>query len=190
MNISELIPRILLELEPLLVGVAAVVAATVVAMLCILIRARSVWVKHKRFALPSLFFGLNNKNVVRLACAWMRLIFPIVFLLSLKEPVLIQYLMILIPGLILVILSESFLKAISTLLYLVLELAGIFSAGLICGYITEVGAGAGLWLIYGAIGIFMVLFMIYLFLQDIERISMSRKIRAKQIWGNIKDEAE
>lgn len=190
MSIGELLTRLLAELKPLLPGVIVLIVATLVAMLSLFLNARYVWIQSKKFPLPSLFFGLNKTGVVCISCAWLKLIFPIVYIVSFQKLELIQYLVFVIPGLLLALLSGSFSKFLSKLLYLAMETAGVFSASLICGYITEMRADTWFILIYAAIGIFMILFAVYLFLQDLERISAMRKISADQVWRVAKNETE
>ncbi len=187
MGPGELIIRVFSQLKPLLPSVVAVVIVTVLTMIYLYLVGRFAWLKSKKFSLASIFFGLDGIGVVHISCAWLRLLFPIIFIISFQKLVLIQYMMIIIPGLMMVFFSGSLSGALSSLFNLVLELAGIVSASLICGYITEMHAGTGFKLIYAAIGIFMILFGIYLFLQDLDRISISRKVDADHIWG-ITDE--
>ncbi len=190
MGFGELIARLFSQLEPLVPGVITVVVATVAAMLYLYLVGRFAWLKNNHFSLASIFFGLDTVGVIHISCAWLKLIFPIVYIVSFQKLVLIQYLMILVPGIVLIFLAGSVGKAVGSLFNLVLEMGGIVSASLICGYIREMHAGIGFKLVYGAIGIFMVLFVVYLFLQDLERISMSRKVEAERIWGITDDEIE
>lgn len=182
MSVGEIAVRILAELRPALPGVIAAVVATLAALLILSLMSRGVWVSDRRFPLPSLFFSLEGKGVLRLACAWLKLIFLIVFLVSFQKMALIQYLMILFPGVLLAVLGGGPKQVLSGLFWFVLQMLGLTCANLVCGYIMDMSAGIGFLLIYIAISLFMILFSIYMFLLDLDSISGNRAVDASRIW--------
>lgn len=182
MSVSESLNRMLVEMTPLVPGLLTCVVATAVALAVLYFRGRNAWVDQGRFSMASLFFGLDGWGTVSISCAWLKLIFLIVYLVSFQKLVLIQYLMILIPGLVMMVCTRTWGKAMSSLLWLVMELAGLVCASLVCGYIREMAAGIGFVLVYVAIALFLALFGIYLFLTDLGNISQERSVDPKKIW--------
>ncbi len=190
MSVGEVLVRILAELKPLLPSVITVVVATVLAMVYLYISGRHAWLKSKRFSLAGLFFGLDTRGIIGLSCAWLKLLLPVVYIFSFRELTVIQYLSIIVPGVILAACTGRLTKVLASLANLLLEMVGIVSASLICRYMTELRSGVVFTIIYIAIGIFLVLFAVYLFMQDLERISATRKVDAAQIWRSSEHEEE
>ncbi len=190
MSAGESILRILAAMKPLLPGMLIAVAATMIALVVLSAMSRHAWVDQKRFSLPSLFFSLDGKGTLRLACTWLKLIFMVVFLVSFQKLVLIQYLMIVIPGGILVVLAGRVREVFSGLLWFALQLLGLLCSNLVCGYILDMDAGIEFLLIYIVIGVFEGLFSLYLFMLDLESISGSRIIDAHKTWRITEDEEE
>ncbi len=190
MSFGEIAVRVLADIKPLLPGFIAAIVATLIAMIVISILGRHTWVGKRHFPLPSLFFSLDARGTLRIACAWLKLIFLIVFLVSFQKMVLIQYLMILLPGLLLALLAGRLSQIGSGLFWLLLQLMGLFCANMVCGYIRDMAAGIGFILVYIAISVFMALFSVYMFLLDLDSISGSRSIDANQIWRTKQHEED
>lgn len=182
MSVIELLLRALSELKPLLPGMIAAVVMTVLALVGLLLCCKNAWVDSRRFRLVGLFFGLNGRCSLRLACAWLKMIFLVVFVVGFQKLFLIHYLMILIPGLISVLCGDGFAGRISSLFWLVLQTAGLLSVNLICGYIRDLSGSGGFVLIYITMSVFLILFSVYLFLNEVNAISLQRDVDAEQIW--------
>jgi len=182
MSPIELLLRTLRILRPILPGLAAVLAATLAAMTGLYLLCRDVWVQDKRFRLAGLFFGLSRRGCLCLACSWIKLIFLFVFVLGFQKLSLLHYLMVLFPGAILALAGSGARKRAGALLWLGLQLEGLLCANLICGYILDLNAGIGFLLVYGAMGVFLLLFSVYLFLTELAAISGQRDLDAKKFW--------
>ncbi len=183
MSASELILRALAQLRPALPALIAAVAATIGAGLGLAIYVHGVWVQEKRFSLAGLFFGMERRASVRLACAWLRLIFMLVFLIGFQKLELLHYELLLLPGLIFILTERKPVRAGTDLLWLALDLLGLLSANLVCGYVRDMDGGLGFLLLYIAMSLFLALFNIYLFLNELDYISDQRAVDPEQIWG-------
>ncbi|MBS6398146.1 MAG: hypothetical protein KH452_13530 [Clostridiales bacterium] len=182
MSITELLFRLLAALRPMLPGMIAAVAATLAALVILYVLCRTAWVPDKGFRLAGLFFGLDGRGAVQLACAWLKLIFLIVFVVGFQKLELLNYLMLLLPGLVLALSDRGVSRQGGSLLWLLLQMVGLVSANLICGYIRDMSGGLGFILLYVAMGLFLILFSVYLFLNDLAGISEGRDVDARQIW--------
>ena len=78
--------------------------------------------------------------------------------------------------------AEGVKGRLGSLLWLLLQLAGLVSVNLICGFIRDMAGSGGFILIYVAMGLFLILFSVYLFLNEINSISMQRDVDAEALW--------
>ena len=182
MSILELLLRVFSELKPILPAMIAAVASTLLALVVLLVCSKNVWLESRRFHLVGLFFGLNGRSSLRLACVWLKLIFLVVFVVGFQKLTLLHYLTFLLPGLIAALCGAGFFGRISSLFWLMLQAVGLISVNLICGYIRDLAGGVGFVLVYVAMGVFLVLFSVYLFLNEVNTISMQRDIDAERVW--------
>lgn len=189
MNIQEYLLRLLMELKPMLPGAITAIAATLAALVLLIRPARTTWVEKKSFGIAGLFFGLDRKTTLQLSCAWLKLIFLVVFLVGFQKLVLVQYLMLLIPGLLLAFTAGGRMIA-GSLFWLMLQTAGLFCANAVCGYMKDVRADLWFVLIYIALALFLILFGLYLFLTELNTISDARMIDPEEIWGKKVDDGE
>ena len=179
MSIIEILIRIFAELRPLLPAMLVAVFATTAAFTALLLLTRDVWVQDRRFYITGLFFGLDRTGSLKLACAWLKLLFLVVFIVAFRKLNLLSYMALLIPGALGAACGRGLIKKLSDLMWLVLQLV---SANLICGYIQEMAGGPVFVLLYVVMGVFLILFSIYLFLNEINAISAAREITAAQVW--------
>lgn len=188
MNVVEFLLRVLSALRPMLPGLLAAGLATLLALIVLFFLCRNAWLPDSRFRLAGLFFGLDRRGRIRLACAWVKLIFSLVFVVGFQR-LLLQYLMFLLPGALLALSDAGLQKKASSLFWLTLQTVGLLSTNLICGYIQEMGMDVGFFLVYMAMGLFLILFSAYLFLNELAAISIQRDVDARRIWGG-EDEGE
>ena len=182
MSIIEILIRIFAELRPLLPAMLVAVFATTAAFTALLLLTRDVWVQDRRFYITGLFFGLDRTGSLKLACAWLKLLFLVVFIVAFRKLNLLSYMALMIPGALGAACGRGLIKKLSDLMWLVLQLMGLVSANLICGYIQEMAGGPAFVLLYVVMGLFLILFSIYLFLNEINAISAAREITAAQVW--------
>ena len=190
MNIIEISLRVTAALRPMIPGLLTAVAATLAVLTVLMIFTRNVWVRDRRFHITGLFFGLSRAGSLKLACSWLKLIFVIVFIVGFQMLTLLQYMMLLIPGLLGALSGKGLGKGLGDLMWLALQLMGLVSTNLICGYIHEMAGGFAFILLYIVMGAFLSLFSIYLFLNEINTISASREVSAEEIWKGKQYETE
>ena len=183
MSVVEFLLRVLLELKPLLLCMIAAVVLTAAALAFLLLYSRNAWLDSRHFRTAGLFFGLNGRCCLRLACVWLKLLFVLMFVLGFQKLSLLHYLVLLIPGVVAALCADGFGGRIGSLLWLLLQMVGLVSVNLVCGYIRDLNGSGGFILIYAAMGLFLLLFSIYLFLNEVGSISMERDLDADRIWG-------
>lgn len=183
MSAIELILRVLAQLRPALPALITAIVLTLAASIGLAAYVHGVWVQEKRFSLGGLFFGLDRTDAVRLSCAWLRLIFLLVFLICFQKLELLHYEMLLIPSILFSVTEKKLMRAGTNLLWAMLDLLGLLSANLVCGYVLDMNGGMGFVLLYVAMALFLALFNIYLFLNELDYISDQRSVDPEQIWG-------
>ncbi len=182
MSIQEFLLRVLWELRPLLPALTSAAALTLLVLPILMTLCRRAWVCDRGFRISGLFFGLSGRESICLACAWLKLIFLLTFLVEFKKLTLLGYWALLFPGLLAALCAGTAAKKLSGLFWTLLQTAGLLSANLICGYILDMDGGVGFILVYVTMGLFLSLFSIYLFLLEVSGVSADRSVAAEQIW--------
>lgn len=190
MSVGEFLLRLLSALRPMALGIIAAMAATLLLLLVLFIRCRNVWVTNKRFRFLGLFFGLGTKETLRIACSWLKFVFVIVFLVGFTKLEAVQYIMFLIPGLILAVTEPGVTKKLVGLFWLVLQGAALMATNLICGFYTEMHGSTPLLVLYILMGIFVSLFSLYFLWTEIANVSVERDIDPEKIWGKTAADEE
>ena len=178
------------QLRPMLPALITAMSLTMLALVILMLAARGAWVTERRFHITGLFFGLGGMGSLKLACCWLKLIFVIFFVIAFRQLDLLQLMMVIIPGATGAVAGKSLLKGAGDFIWLFLQLAGLISANLVCGFIREMAGGAPFVMLYIAMGAFLILFSIYLFLNEMNAISASRDIKPEQIWREEQYEIE
>lgn len=174
MSVTETLTLISAQMKILLPCLYVVVGVTCLLLIPLNLLGKRLWVNKKSFMWLGLFFDLSTLDMMRLASAWVRLWVVVTFLCS-KEPLVhSQYWLFLICALIHVILAKGILDSLGKCLWSVLQTMGLVSASLICGYLILLEAPLTYWIAYALLCVFMILFSIYLFLLDVNTISLGR----------------
>lgn len=173
--------HILAQLHPLVLPVAAVALLTLLAAGVLWLLCRRAWVSDKPFRLLGLFFGLTGRGILRLACAWVKLLSVGVYVAAFQGLEPLHYSMVLLPGLICALADRPSGWA-EQLFWLSLQSGGLVAVNLLCRFIRNMNGGSIYVLIYTAMGIFLCLFSVYLFLNELTTISRHRKIDPEKTW--------
>lgn len=187
MNASAFILRVFSRLSPMLPAFIAAAVITVPVAVVLFIRAKKVWLTDRGFRLTGLFFGLDGAGAAKLASAWLRLIFILVFVVGFRKLTAVNYIMLLVPGIVGAFCTAGWKKKLSSLGWLALQTVNLFAVNLICGYIHDMAGGVWLYLIYIVMGIFLLLFSAYLFFSDLGEISEARHVDPEEVWGSEED---
>lgn len=182
MSTLELLIWSVSRLKAMLPGVITAGVLTLGILIAMTVFSYGIWIQNKGFTVAGFFFGLNARGRLQVSCAWLKLVFTIVFLVSFQKMEAVNYMMLAIPGLLLVFTMKK-TQILISLLWLLLQLAGILSSNTVCGYIREVYSGVTLVLVYIAMALFLTVFAIYMFLTEIEIISERRRVNPRKIWG-------
>ncbi len=188
--LPEIAWRIFAEIQPALPYVIAVAAITLLLLPILLFLCRRLWVSQRRFRWLSLFFGLKASECVRVACSWIKLLLVLAYLIAFQKLSLIHYELLLIPGLLYVLSPWDWLRIPGRLLWLVLEMAGLLSCNLICGYIREMSSGLLFPAVYCLMAFLEGLFACYLFLTEINDISAGRALNLEREWKSERRNSE
>lgn len=190
MTAQEILLRILAQVQPLLPYLIFVTAATLLVLPLVLALSKNVWVDQERFRWVSIFFGLRLSDSLRLACGWIKLLVLVAYLVGFQKLGVLHYLLILVPGLIYALSPHSLLQIPSRIFWLALELVGLVSSNLVCGYIRDMSAGVGFWVVYIMMAVFTALFGGYLFFMELNDISAGRSADVGREWDADTDEEE
>lgn len=167
----------LISVQPVLPAVLAVVVLTLAVFFVLFFQSNHLWVNQKRFRWVGIFFELTKAEAVRLACLWLKLALLIVYLIMFEPLTMTGYLLIVVPGLIHALWPKNIKKIPSRLLWLVVEMIGLISANLVCGFYQDTNAGAAMLVIYIFMSLFIALFGCYLFLTELNEISEGRSVQ-------------
>ena len=130
MSAKELTLRVLMALRPMLPGLIAVAAVTLLVLPFLLVACKKAWVNDPRFRVAGLFYGLSGRDACFLACSWIKLILMLVLIIGFQKLAPVQYLMVLLPGILGIICARSGGSKLKTMLWLVLQMAGLLSVNL------------------------------------------------------------
>jgi len=180
MTIQELFVRLLVFVQPVLPAVIWTIFITLAVTGVLSYLVRGLWINQKRFDWMGIFFELNKKDCVRLACSWQKFVLLLVFLVRFEKLTILSYLLILIPGLIYAVQIKKLHLLPGRLLWLFLELGGLLAANLVCGYFHDMKGGAAVILIYIFMSLFTILFGSYLLLTELGDLSKGRSVRIEE----------
>lgn len=174
MTVEEFLIRMLAAIKPMAPAAITVLAVTTALTVMLAIQARGMWVNHPHFRRLGLFFALSKNECLRLACAWIKLLLLIVYILSFRKMDGMDYILFLTPALVYALSVREPLLIPGRLLWIVLETIGLLSANLVCGYYHDMRGEPVFLIVYVVMAIFMLLFGCYLFLTEIDDISEGR----------------
>ncbi len=183
MTIKELALRILLQLRPILPELVAAVALTVLVLPPLTMLCKRSWVCDRGFKLAGLFFAMTAREILRLSCAWLRLIFLLVCIISFRKMDLLGYWIFVFPSTIAALCAGTWAGKLGGMIWTAMQTAGLLSANLVCGYILDMDGSIGFLIVYITMGVFLSLLGIYLFLLELDGISSSRSVQAEKVWG-------
>lgn len=175
LTILDFILEVFASMREVLMPFCIVLGATAVAVLIVGPLCGRTWVNKKSFRWIGALYHLGAGGVIRLGCAWIKLVLLITFLIRFQELDGKDYLMFLIPGLIYALDFGNAKKIPGRLFWLVIELVGLFTASIVSGYIHDMHPEIIFTFIYIAIAIFMGLFGIYIFMGELDELSSVRK---------------
>lgn len=171
---------LLSNLKGMLPGIVTMGVVTVAAVIVLAILSTFGWVDSKSFVFAGLFFGLKRRGILQLACSWLKLIFVLVFLVAFQKMDLTQYMMLIIPGIVLALTLRR-MEIVTSLIWLLLQVASMFSVNSVCGYLRDMHPSKAFILVYVALALFLAMFSIYLFFTEIDMISENRNIDPENI---------
>ncbi len=166
--------QVFAQTEPLLPCVYAVVIATAVLMIPLSILGGRTWVNQAGFGWLSVFYDMRVADVARLSCAWIRMVIVIVMLAMVTPLVLAQYLLFIFCVIVHMLLSIRFVDFLNMAFWAMLQMMGLVSTSLICGYMQLIIVPNTFWFLYGLLCVFMGVFSLYLFLMEVNTVSLRR----------------
>lgn len=173
MTSHEFFVRLLAVIKPAIPEAIAVLVISLAMFFVVALRSKGLWVNKPQFRRLGIFCELSKLGCLRLACAWIKLLVLAIYIVKFQKLEAVEYLLFIVPGLIYALFGDPRHLA-GRLLWLILELAGLVSTNLVCGYYFDMRGGAQFIIIYGVMAIFMLLLAGYLFLTEVEDISEGR----------------
>ena len=182
----EWVLRILAALKPALPATIVALGATMIVFNMLWYYCRNSWVNRKSFKVAGLFFSLGNQGALQLSCAWLKFVFAVFFVVAFQKMTMLHYIMFLFPALILMLSGILTGRKFYNLFWFILQTVGLVSTNLICGYYRDISGEFGLLAIYVFMGLFLILFSAYLFLNEVADVSNQRDVNAWEIWKQEK----
>lgn len=190
MKINEILIQTLGLLQPIIWYVVTCAAVTIVAFVILMILSRRVWVNQKRFRWLGIFYGMSGGDSVCFSCAWLRLLLMVLYLIRFQKLLPIHYFCFLLLGVIYALRLKKMLKIPGRLFWVAVEFVGLLTANMICSYIHDMGSSGIMIAIYVFMSIFMTLFGCYLFLTEINGISVERNANIERERKQLQSEKE
>lgn len=173
--ILNILVDIFASMQELIVPLALTAIISIIVIVILTPLCFKQWVNRKSFRWMGAFFNLDGVQVIRLTCAWIKLVLLIIYLCMFEELSIPKYIIFLIPGIIYVFDFRHPGRIPGRLFWLIIETIGLITANIVCGYIHDMRPGPVFTIIYIAISIFLGLFGVYLFITELGDISESRK---------------
>ncbi|WP_317855577.1 hypothetical protein [Chakrabartyella piscis] len=183
MGVQEYILRLMVALQPMLVCIIAVVIITCLCLPILVVKSRGLWFDKANFKFLSLFYKMSFYDCVRLASASVRCIMVVVFVIQFAK---LQAIHLVCFGMVAVLYAfdkREMTRTLSNIIWIVVQLVSLLSLNVVCGYILDMSTGVAFVAVYVVLGIFVTLFAIYLFITEINEVSMGRRARI-EINGN------
>ncbi|GEM_PF-4222899 len=175
MSFYNNIIRIFASIEPAVPQVIVCFAATAVALIALMTFGDMIWINQKRFKLYGIFYGLSTYDCLRLAVSWIRLILTISIVAMFRELATIHYIVYAIEGIIFVCDIKRPSRIFINLVWFILQFLGIVATSLLCDYIKSMMyVSVSIWVIYIFLSLFLVIFSIFIFLNEIDQVSQDR----------------
>lgn len=177
MSATEGLLRILSGVEGCIPSIVVTAIATTIVLVILLLMTRGeIWIDQPRMKVVSIFAELGGRGMLSLACAWVKLIILLTFLVQFDKMTLPDYLFFLLPGIIYCLNIRSVLRIPVRVFWLVFQLVALGSTNLICSYILDIDPGMSYVLLYILLALFVALFGIYSFLMELSDISFERRV--------------
>lgn len=183
MNIREFFVRTVMLLRPLTVGMIVAIVATVVAFALLYWQCCKAQITEKRHRFVGIFFGLKGIGTLQLACSWLKLIFTVVALLTFSNLAPVQYLAIILPGVIYIVFGRGVFKRLVDLVWLALQTITVFGTNVVWSYYHNIVSSASMLIMFIALALFALLFALYQFWTEIAEISLRRDVQPDKVWA-------
>ncbi len=176
MSNSDILLLSTYAIKPLWPCILAVLIATVVAFVLVLIKARGMWFGSKNFAL-SLFYELRSTLAIKLACAWVKCVTVCFLVLSFTQLDGVHYIFVLVPCIGILLINASIVEFLTHFISILIQLVGLFAANIMCSYILQFELKLTYIFMYALIAIILSLYSIYVFISEIDFISIRRSVK-------------
>jgi len=174
MTVQEFCLRLLDAVQPSIPAAMIALGLSLLAILTVVVQTHGLWVNQRRFQWLGILYGLSRWACIRLACCWVKLLLLLAYLVLFQSMSAADYLLVAVPGLICTVNVRAPLRIPVRILWLALEMLGLMSVNLVCGFYRDMDAGLIFLLIYVVMAIFMALFAWYLFMTELQEISQGR----------------
>lgn len=184
MDIGRTLLYLISGMEPLVPVMIFSALFTLLVTVLLYVLARDAWFDQLKFRVLGVFYGLGGYDCFRLAVSWTRLAMTIYYIVMFREMEPVDLVAYLIVGALYILDVRKPARIVKNIFWMAILTAGLFAVNLVCSYIgTLLVFDIKPWVIYVFMGIFMCLFALYLFLQELEEISSDRKIDPEKEYG-------
>lgn len=180
MSSNDILLLSMYAIKPLFPCIIANMVAVVVAFFVVLIKSKGLWFGSKNFAL-SLFVELRSVLAIKLACAYLKCVTVCFFLASFTQLQTIHYVFVLVPCVIIILMNTTLVEVLTHLVSIAVQLVGLFAANILCSYIIQFEMKLSYISIYALVAILLVLYSIYVFILEVDFISIRRSIQIESI---------
>ena len=175
MNFSEIVGLWIYLLKPLVPYIAILLVVTIITYWMIAIKGRKIWMNDQGFGYLSIFFNMNFFSAIKLSCVWLKLLLIMMFIIGFQPLGVIHYLFILVPCILMVFISTDLMELINHIINTCIQAAGLVALNILCSYILEFEFEVVYIVAYVFIAILVILYSIYIFISELDAISLGRR---------------
>lgn len=152
--------------------------------------SRGLWLDRPAIRFVALFFELDTRGMVCLASSWCKLVLFILLVVNFQLYDLSYYLFLLVIGLPYCLFGGGFLRIFGRCFWMSLQMLGLLSTNILCGYIQQVRNTIPYMILYILLSGFFILFGIYLFLTELNDISTERRVNIEALERKARQQRE
>ena len=175
MNFSEIVGLWIHLLKPLVPYIAILLVVTIITFWMIAIKGSKIWMNDQGFGYLSIFFNMNFFSAIKLSCVWLKLLLIMMFIIGFQPLGVIHYLFILVPCILMIFISTDLMELINHIINTCIQAAGLVALNILCSYILEFEFEVVYIVAYVFIAILVILYSIYIFISELDAISLGRR---------------
>lgn len=175
MEFSEVVGLWIYLLKPLVPYVAIILVLSLIAFVFIAPKCGKIWMNDKGFGYMSLFFNMNIFLAIKLSCAWIKLLLVILFIVGFTSLDVMHFIFLLVPCILMLFINNQMMDIFNHIVNVGIQYIGVIALNILCSYIIQFQFEIIYLAAYLFISILVILYSIYVFILEVDAISLGRR---------------